>query len=111
MTPRRSTTARPHKAGTKRSAPDTNKRDQTAQATPGFVPLSTLAHGAPDPATAFEEIRSLYFNTTKQTIEADFAHAIALLKSLPSEATREKTTVYMDGLAQMRRDWARKDRT
>jgi len=54
------------------------------------------------------EIRRIYFNTTKGTIQNDLAHAIELLKSLPSEKEREKATVYMEGLAQMRREWARK---
>ncbi|MDA1183210.1 MAG: hypothetical protein O2930_01025 [Acidobacteria bacterium] len=84
---------------------------QTAKAVSGFVPLTTLTQGSPDPATAFEQIRTLYFNTTKRTIDADLAHAIELLKSLPSEDAREKATVYMDGLAQMRRDWARGNQT
>ena len=75
----------------------------------GFVPLASLKHGALDPAAAFAEIRRIYFNTTKRTIQNDLAHAIELLKSLPTEAAREKATVYMEGLAQMRRDWARKD--
>lgn len=74
----------------------------------GFVPLASLKHGAPDPAAAFAEIRRIYFNTTRRTIQDDLAHAIELLKSLPSEEEREQATVYMDGLAQMRREWARK---
>lgn len=75
----------------------------------GFVPLTSLKHGAPDPAAAFAEIRRIYFNTTKRTVEDDLAHAIELLKSLPSEEERGKATVYMEGIAQMRREWARKN--
>ena len=74
----------------------------------GFVPLKSLAKGPPDPAAALAEIRRIYFKTTKRTIEHDIAHAIELLKSLPSEDEREKATVYMEGLAQMRREWTRK---
>ena len=74
----------------------------------GFVPLKSLAKGPPDPAAALAEIRRIYFKTTKRTIEHDIVHAIELLKSLPSEDEREKATVYMEGLAQMRREWARK---
>ena len=74
----------------------------------GFVPLRSLTRGAPDPRGALAEIRRIYFNTTKGTIQNDLAHAIELLKSLPSEKEREKATVYMEGLAQMRREWARK---
>jgi hypothetical protein len=54
------------------------------------------------------EIRRLYFNTTKQTIQEDLAKALDLLKSMASEEERERATVYMEGLAQMRRDWSGK---
>jgi hypothetical protein len=73
----------------------------------GFVPLKSLTAGTPAPADALAEIRRIYFATTKKTIEHDLAHAIELLKSLPDEEQREKATVYMEGLAQMRREWAR----
>ena len=53
------------------------------------------------------EIRRLYFSTTKQTIQEDLAKALDLLKSMHSEEERERATVYMEGLAQMRSDWAR----
>jgi hypothetical protein len=56
------------------------------------------------------EIRRLYFNTTRQTIQRDLAAALELLKSMDSEEERERATVYMEGLAQMRSDWARQDR-
>lgn len=52
------------------------------------------------------EIRRLYFTTTKQTIHDDLAKALDLLKSMASEEERERATVYMEGLAQMRRDWS-----
>jgi methyl coenzyme M reductase gamma subunit len=51
------------------------------------------------------EIRRLYFSTTKQTIEKDLEKALDLLKSMSSEEERERATVYMEGLAQMRKDW------
>ena len=53
------------------------------------------------------EIRRLYFSTTKQTIHDDLAKALDLLKSMTSEEERERATVYMEGMAQMRSDWAR----
>ena len=52
------------------------------------------------------EIRRLYFKTTRQTIQQDLEKALDLLKSMASEEERERATVYMEGLAQMRRDWA-----
>ena len=53
------------------------------------------------------EIKRLYYQTTRQTIKADLARALDLLKSLSSEEERERAAVYMDGLAQMRADWRR----
>jgi hypothetical protein len=53
------------------------------------------------------EIRRLYFTTTRQTIQADLEKALDLLKSLGSEEERERATVYMEGMAQMRSDWGR----
>ena len=51
------------------------------------------------------EIRRLYFSTTRQSIQQDLEKALDLLKSIPSEDERERATVYMEGMAQMRRDW------
>ena len=53
------------------------------------------------------EIRRLYFSSTRQTIDADLTKALDLLKSMASEEERERATVYMEGLAQMRLDWNR----
>jgi hypothetical protein len=73
----------------------------------GFVPLRSLRAGPEDPQQVLADIRTIYFKTTKQTIQHDLAHAIELLKTLPTEEEREKARVYMDGLAQMRSEWAR----
>ena len=72
----------------------------------GFVPLNALRGRPGDTARALDEIRKLYFKTTKNTIQNDLAHAIELLKSLGSEHEREKATVYMEGLASLRKEWA-----
>lgn len=53
------------------------------------------------------EIRRLYFETSKQTVETDLAKALDLLKSMASEDERERATVFMEGLAEMRNDWLR----
>jgi hypothetical protein len=53
------------------------------------------------------EIRRLYFQTTRQSIQEDLAKALDLLKSMPSEEERERATVYMEGMAQMRAEWGR----
>jgi hypothetical protein len=60
------------------------------------------------PANALEEIRRLYFNTTKKTIQKDLARAVELLKSMANEDERQRAAVYMDGLSQMRSEWAGK---
>ena len=56
------------------------------------------------------EIRRLYFRTTGATIDDDLAKALDLLKSMPSEEERERATVYMEGMAQMRKEWSGKKR-
>jgi len=53
------------------------------------------------------EIKRLYYKTSKATIKQDLAKAIDLVKSLSTEEERERVAVYMDGLSQMRSDWAR----
>jgi len=55
---------------------------------------------------AIAEIKRLYYAATKATILKDLERAIDLLKTLPSEEDREKVAVYMDGLSQMRSEWA-----
>ncbi len=52
------------------------------------------------------EIKKLYYGATKATIKQDVVRAIELLKTLPSEEERERAAVYMDGLSQMRSEWA-----
>jgi hypothetical protein len=52
------------------------------------------------------EIRRLYFSATKATIARDFDRAIDLLKSMSSEEERERATVFMQGLAEMKKEWA-----
>jgi hypothetical protein len=54
------------------------------------------------------EIRRLYFKTTRATIHDDLAKALDLLKSMPTEEERERATVYMEGMAQMRKEWSGK---
>ncbi len=56
------------------------------------------------------EIRRLYFKTTRATILEDFDRAIDLLKSMDSATDRERATVYMQGLAEMRKEFRGKRR-
>jgi hypothetical protein len=53
-----------------------------------------------------DEIRHLYFNTTKATIRRDLSRAVELLKSMSNDEERQRAAVYMDGLSQMRSEWA-----
>jgi hypothetical protein len=71
----------------------------------GFIALKSLKQGPPDPEGALAEIRRIYFATTRQTIDHDLAHAIELLKSLPTDELREKARVFMHGLNDMQREW------
>jgi hypothetical protein len=70
----------------------------------GFVSLKSLKQGEADPQAALDELRKIYFKTTKQTIENDLVHAIELFKRLPEDA-QEKGVVYMEGIGQMRKEW------
>ena len=81
----------------------------------GFVALSSLkkkpAAAGPadaDPAAALADLRRIYFKTTKQTIEHDFAHAITLLKTIASEEDRQKASVFMEGINELRKEWTPK---
>lgn len=51
------------------------------------------------------QIKQLYFSASRSTIQRDFDTAIDLLKTLESEDDRERATVYMQGLAEMRKEW------
>lgn len=57
------------------------------------------------------EIKRLYYRATPATIQRDLARAVELLKSLPTEAERERAAVYMDGLSQMRSEWSARARS
>jgi len=59
------------------------------------------------PDDKLAEIRRLYYATTKRTIRQDLERAMQLLTSMSGEEERERAAVYMDGLSQMRSDWAR----
>ncbi len=58
------------------------------------------------PMDAIDEIKRLYYEATKATIRQDIERAIDLLKSLPDDDARQRAAVYMDGLSQMRSEWA-----
>ena len=79
----------------------------------GFVALSSLKRASAgaadtDPAAALAELRRIYFKTTKKTIDHDFAHAINLLKTIVSEEDRQKASVFMEGINELRKEWTPK---
>lgn len=51
------------------------------------------------------EIKRLYYATTRATVQRDLEKAIGLLKTLKTEEERERVSVFMDGLSQMRSEW------
>ena len=55
-------------------------------------------------ADALEEIRRLYFKATRATIDHDFDRDVDLLKAMP-ESERPRATVFMQGLAEMRKEF------
>ena len=67
--------------------------------------MAKLVMLTPDDKIA--EIKRMYFRTRREAITDDLANALRILKSMNSEEERERAAVYMDGLSQMRSDWAR----
>jgi hypothetical protein len=51
------------------------------------------------------EIKRLYYATTRATVQRDLEKAVGLLKTLKTEEERERVSVFMDGLSQMRSEW------
>ena len=58
------------------------------------------------PADSLDAIKTLYYKTTRTTIDRDFDRAIDLLKAMPAE-DRHRAAVYMEGLAEMRKEFRR----
>jgi hypothetical protein len=59
---------------------------------------------------ALGEIRRLYYEATATTIQRDLKRAVELLKGMATEEERQKAAVFMDGLSQMRSEWAARGR-
>jgi hypothetical protein len=57
-------------------------------------------------AETLARLERLYYEATPATIADAFDEAIDLLKTLPSETDRERAAVYMEGLAEMKREFA-----
>jgi len=70
------------------------------------IPLNPVPAAPRPTGEIIAEIRALYFKTTKGTILQDFDCAIDLLKTIASPEERQRATVYMDGLAEMRKEFS-----
>ncbi len=69
------------------------------------IPLTPVTPVMRSTDEILAEIRQIYFRTSKGTIARDFDRAIDLLKTIPTPEERQRATVYMDGLAEMRREF------
>ena len=53
----------------------------------------------------FDEIKRIYFSTTKQTIERDMARTLELLTHMPTDEARQRVAGFMHGLSDLKREW------
>lgn len=53
----------------------------------------------------FNEIKKLYFSTTRDTIDRDFTRALDLLTRMASDDERQRAAGYMHGLSELKREW------
>jgi ribosomal protein S17E len=52
-----------------------------------------------------DEIRKLYFSTTRETIDRDLTRALDLLTRMPSDELRQRVAGYVHGLSELKREW------
>lgn len=76
---------------------------------PRRIPLREVPARRPT-QQVLDEIRQIYFTTSAATIDRDFDRAVDLLKSIEAIEDRQRATVYMEGLAEMRKEWRRRRR-
>ncbi len=69
--------------------------------------MKTPMPDAADRSDKVAQIREIYFNAKPATIERDLGRAIAILKAMTTEDERERASVYMEGLNEMRSEWRR----
>ena len=75
------------------------------------IPLTPVPGPQRSTDEILAEIREIYFKTTKSTILADFDRAIDLLKTIPDMEDRQRATVYLEGIAEMRKEFTSASRT
>ncbi|HTV01468.1 MAG TPA: hypothetical protein VMF13_13045 [Luteitalea sp.] len=56
--------------------------------------------------TPLETLREIYFKASPSTIATDFDRAIDAFKQLTTDEDREKAAVFMEGIAEMRQEFA-----
>ena len=54
----------------------------------------------------FDEIKQIYYSTTRETIERDLARALELLRRMPDDEARQRAAGLMHGLSELKREWA-----
>lgn len=54
----------------------------------------------------FDEIKQIYYSTTRETIERDLARALELLRQMPDDEARQRAAGLMHGLSDLKREWA-----
>ena len=53
----------------------------------------------------YDEIKKIYFTTTRETIERDMERALDLLTRMPTEEARDRVAGFMHGLSDLRQEW------
>lgn len=59
----------------------------------------------------FDEIKQIYYSTTRETIERDLARALELLRRMPDDGARQRAAGLMHGLSDLKREWAGRRKT
>ena len=53
----------------------------------------------------FDQIKQIYYSTTRETIERDLARALDLLRQMPDDEARQRAAGLMHGLSDLKREW------
>jgi hypothetical protein len=53
----------------------------------------------------FDQIKQIYYSTTRETIERDLARALDLLRQMPDDDARQRAAGLMHGLSDLKREW------
>ena len=53
----------------------------------------------------FDEIKKLYYTTSRETIDRDLKRALELLARMPDDDARQRAAGLMHGLSDLQREW------